>query len=86
MKLRMHRGGLAESMETMKECSNLKDIESYLSSHSIDVNTVECLYYADSDPRIGWEKVYMIHGRYKHDPSNNNYPLGFSDSFFVLPH
>ena len=86
MKIRMHRGGLQESMETMKECPSMKEVVDYLEDNDIDVNTVYCESYCDEgDSRIGWKKTYMILGRYK-DMMNEtkSYPLAFCDGHFTI--
>ncbi len=84
IRIRMHRGGLQESMETMKEChkDNPECLE-YLKSHGVDISTIKSEWYCEKDERVGWEPVYIITGRYTRDISNNIYPLAFSDYIVV---
>ena len=82
----MHRGGLQESMETMKDCKTIKEIVEYLESGNIDVDLVKCKLYCDeADERIGWLKTYIVMGNFKGFPkSNKDYPLAFCDDYFTI--
>lgn len=88
IKIRMHRGGLHESMETMMECDSIESVTHYLIMNKVDVNTVKVeIYCEEGDTRVGWKKVYLVQGRFKNDTTTKQsiYPLAFSDSFFELP-
>ena len=87
IRIRMHRGGLEESMKTMFKCDGVESVVHYLIMNNIDVNscTVE-MYDRNGDDRIGWDKVYIIQGRLKDDINTKViYPLALSDSYFELP-
>jgi hypothetical protein len=86
IRIRMHRGGLQESMDTVKECHTTKDIIDYLESNGIDADSVSCELYCDeSDDRIGWKKTYLVTGRYKDwKDLERVYPLAFCDSRFTI--
>jgi hypothetical protein len=88
IKIRMHRGGLQESMETMMKCDSIESIVHYLLINGVNINTVKVERYdINGDDRIGWNKVYIIQGKFKNCnlPKNVIYPLAFSDTFFELP-
>jgi hypothetical protein len=67
MRFREHRGGLAESMETMVVVDGKKGlvahIQKLLKPYSvtvIDSDVAASLYGSSGDARIGWEKVYIV--------------------------
>ena len=70
MKFRQHRGGLAESMETVVEIKNRDELVGYLrgilwqwpTAPPVSDETIEVRPYADGggDDRIGWKKVYIV--------------------------
>ena len=86
MRIRMHRGGLQESMATCKECPSMKEVVDYLEDNDIDVDSVYCeLYCNEGDERIGWKKTYMILGRYQEMMDDTkSYPLAFCDTHFTI--
>ena len=79
MKFREHRGGLAESMETLVEVDSKRalvaHIQKLLSPYRVTVaddDVQASLYGSSGDGRIGWEKVYVV--------TVNGYGvIGFSD-------
>ena len=79
----MHRGGLQESMETMKECPSKWEVFNYLSENGVNIQACRCeMYDRDGDSRIGWKEVYLIMGRFKVDTTPNvSYPLAMSDAY-----
>lgn len=88
IKIRMHRGGLEESMATMFKCDGVESVIHYLLMNGVNTNTITVESYdKNGDSRIGWDKVYIIQGKFKNCnlPENVIYPLAFSDSFFELP-
>ena len=88
IRIRMHRGGLQESMETMMKCDGVESVVHYLLINGVDINTVKVeMYDRNGDDRIGWDEVYIIQGKYKNckHPENVTYPLALSDTFFELP-
>jgi hypothetical protein len=67
MKFREHRGGLAESMETLVEVDSklalVVYIQNLLAPYRVTVayeDVVSTLYGSSGDARIGWEKVYIV--------------------------
>lgn len=67
MRFREHRGGLAESMETMVVVDGKKGlvahIQKLLKPYSVavaDSDVAASLYGSSGDQRIGWEKVYVV--------------------------
>jgi hypothetical protein len=82
----MHRGGIQESMETMKECHNDNpECLEYLKSYEVDLSSITCEWYCEKDIKAGWEPVYIISGRYTHHKTNAVYPVAFSDYIVVKP-
>lgn len=84
MKIRMHRGGLAESMETAEELQSWSDFEYFCEKHEIDINSIRCEHYSGSDERIGWKDTWIIISRFKltkfyNDPKEDTAPVAFSD-------
>lgn len=84
--IRMHHGGLQESIETMKECQTTKEAIDYLEDNGVDPDSVTCELYIDEvDERVGWEKTYLIIGRYKDwKDTERVYPLAFCDKLFTI--
>lgn len=68
MKVRMHRGGLAESMETAQEIPASKAaLMAYLKSHlrfyyeEIPDEWISVIpYHSEPDNRIGWQSTYLV--------------------------
>lgn len=80
-KVRFHRGGLAESMETYFEPKDWKDFLKHCKAESefIILHSIKCeLYDKEPDNRIGWKQTWIITARYKGEGSYE-YPIGFSD-------
>lgn len=79
-KVRFHRGGLKESMETYFEPKDWNDFVSHCveDNRYIIVDSIDChLYYDESDTRIGWNETWMITAKFSY--STHDYPIGFSD-------
>jgi hypothetical protein len=83
IKIRMHRGGLQEAMNTMRECPSKWEIFDYLTEHGVNIVSCRCeMYDRNGDDRIGWKEVYIIQGRFAMDPTPNvSYPLAFTDAY-----
>ena len=69
---RDHRGGLAESMETVQKMNTLGDIQQHLKEHIEPILgpgeiTVDKYY---EDKRIDWDTHIVCH---------NGHPVGFTD-------
>lgn len=79
MKIRMHRGGLTESMETEEELQSWNDLENFCEQHDIDINSIKCEHYSGADERIGWVDTWIILARFKNDPEEDVVPVAFSD-------
>lgn len=82
MKIREHRGGLRESMETVKECAPTIAAVTELVVKStggtaIPSDVAVRLYDKRPDERIGWDQTYIV--------MVNGYPWGFCDSPVPLP-
>ena len=79
-KVRFHRGGLKESIETYFEPKDWNDFISHCveDNRYIIVDSIDChLYYDESDTRIGWDETWMITAKFSY--STHDYPIGFSD-------
>lgn len=82
MRFREHRGGLAESMETMVELPDraavIAHIQKLLRSYMFEVNDwdIHCHLYSERpDTRIGWDVTYIV--------TLDDYGvIGFSDEAF----
>jgi len=70
IKVRLHRGGLQESMETMKEFETAEECREFFHG-ACGQKDIESSFYCESDDRIGWKPVYMVFNKYG--------PIGFSD-------
>lgn len=81
MKVRFHRGTLADSMATVFEPKNYKEFLDKCSEtfgNFIDKKSIVCELYSDiPDNRIGWKKTYIISAVWKN--SKNPSPIAFSD-------
>lgn len=69
MKFRQHRGGLAESMETLVVLGNWDELKGYIkgllwswpTAPEVTDQTLHVKLYVDrGDSRIGWEKTYIV--------------------------
>jgi hypothetical protein len=67
MRFREQRGGLADSMKTQVELEDKAHLISHCqkiltaSGFSVpDEDITIKLYYSDPDPRIGWDKTYIV--------------------------
>lgn len=81
-KVRFHRGGLAESMETYFEPKDWKDFLEHCKAESEDIilRSIKCeLYDKDSDDRIGWKQTWILTSRCRFDNGVKRYPFGFCD-------
>jgi hypothetical protein len=80
LKVRFHRGGLKESMETLFEPKDWNDFLEHVKQEdeNILVRSIKCdLYDEDPDTRIGWECTWIITARYKGE--SYEYPIAFSN-------
>lgn len=67
MKVREHRGSLADSMKTLQEVATLEELfESMRASFAMfptfvfDPEQVQISPYCGRDERIGWDQTYII--------------------------
>lgn len=90
---RLHRGGLAESMETQKEVDTIAEMEAYVKENcgfmigDPDIHIVEFINYG-ADERIGWESCYMvlailIETNENQSVSKYAFPVGFSNGILT---
>lgn len=83
MKVRFHKGGLAESMATVFEPLNYKDLLEHIKAlcDNIDPETIVCKLYSDiPDTRIGWDKTFIITAKFKSINGDVcSIPIAFSD-------
>ena len=84
IKIRMHRGGLQESMDTMKLCQSEEEVYEYLIQHGVEEQSIVCEHYSENDARIGWKSVYIILGTYSADPIKQVGPVAFTDSYIDI--
>lgn len=80
-KVRFHRGGLKDSMETYFEPKDWNDFVSYCVKEDKDIiiDSIKCELYVDEpDTRIGWDETWMITAKFPYD-KKHDYPIGFSD-------
>ena len=83
MKVRFHKGGLAESMATVFEPLSYEDLVEHIRSNydGFVPETMVCKLYSDTpDTRIGWDKTFIITVKFK-SISGDVYsiPIAFSD-------
>lgn len=85
MKVRFHKGGLAESMATVFEPLSYEDllghIKALFGNDNIDPETIVCKLYSDvPDTRIGWDKTFIITAKFMSIGGNAfSFPIAFSD-------
>ena len=66
IRFRFHRGGLAESMETVGTFASVDAVKRHIAqdlAHFIDVapDAIHARRYSkDGDPRIGWQDLFII--------------------------
>ena len=77
MKIRMHRGGLGESMETAAELNRWHDLEKFCEKYGININTIECKHYSGPDKRIGWKDTWIVLASFQNE--TEIVPVAFSD-------
>lgn len=82
MKVRLHRGGISDSLKTQFEpvswedfCNHCKD-----DCESLNLDTITCeLYMDEPDYRIeGWNKTYIICASIG-TSNKNKYPIAYSN-------
>lgn len=83
MKVRFHKGGLAESMATVFEPLSYEDLVEHIRSYydCLVPETLVCKLYSDvPDTRIGWDKTFIITVKFK-SINGDVYPIpiAFSD-------
>ena len=81
MKIRFHRGGIVEAMETMFEPKDWEDFCKHCEEENeyIITDSISCRHYSGADNRIGWKDTWIILAQFKGDINNSNYPIGFAD-------
>jgi hypothetical protein len=83
MKVRFHKGGLAESMATVFEPLSYEDLLGHIRAlyDNIDLETIVCKLYSDApDTRIGWDKTFIITAKFKSVHGGDySIPIAFSD-------
>ena len=83
MKVRFHKGGLAESMATVFEPKSYEDLLGHIRAlyDNINLETIVCKLYSDApDTRIGWDKTFIITAKLMSVSGNAFYfPIAFSD-------
>ena len=83
MKVRFHKGGLAESMATVFEPLSYEDLLGHIRAlyNNIDTETIVCKLYSDApDTRIGWDKTFIITAKFMGaNGSSYSFPIAFSD-------
>mgnify|MGYP003397032610 CR=1 FL=1 len=57
---RHHRGGLEESLKTIKHFNNMNEFLNYIYSKVRDKFNLEFSYYSEDDSRIGWKNIYIV--------------------------
>ena len=84
IKVRLHRGGLEESMKTLFEPRDWADFVMHCHEVFNDMlpETIGCEIYRDQpDERIGWEKTYIIFAK---DHNGFVFPFAFSDQDITI--
>ena len=83
MKVRFHKGGLAESMATVFEPKSYEDLVEHIRSNydGFVAETMVCKLYSDiPDTRIGWNKTFIITVKFKSVHGGDySIPIAFSD-------
>lgn len=83
MRIRKHRGSLAESMATMRTLPGITMVLAYLEYHHTELDGFRCELYADQpDSRIGWDETYIITAT---TPDGTRIPVAFADQHVEFP-
>lgn len=80
-KVRFHRGGLKDSMETYFEPKDWNDFVSHCVEEDEDIiiDSINCELYDDKpDTRIDWDETWIITAKFPYD-KKHYYPIAFSD-------
>lgn len=71
IKVRLHCGGLAESMSSAKELNTVDECLQFFRSGTLVNGPITSKWYDDTDDRIGWAPVYVVR--------DSSGVVGFSD-------
>lgn len=80
-KVRFHRGGLKDSMETYFEPKDWNDFISHCIEEDEDIiiSSIKCELYCDEpDTRIDWDETWIITAKFPYN-KKHDYPIAFSD-------
>ena len=83
MKVRFHRGNLADSMATVFEPKSYSEFLGHIKARygNIDLKAIACELYSDApDTRIGWDKTFIITAKFVSISGNAySFPFAFSN-------
>jgi len=71
IKVRLHRGGLQDSMKTAKTLETVEECLQFFRAGTLVNGPITSKWYDDTDDRIGWAPVYVV--------KDSSGVLGFSD-------
>lgn len=79
MRIRLHQGGLSDSMKTVSELHDWNDFEEYCKKYNINIKSIECEHYSGPDDRIGWKDTWIILGWFNNSYVEHRVPIAFSE-------
>lgn len=79
MRIRLHQGGLSDSITTMSDLQDWEDFVEYCKKYDINIKSVRCEHYSGSDYRIGWKDTWIILGWFNNVNVENRVPIAFSE-------
>ena len=79
MRIRMHQGGLSDSLTTVSVLGDWDDFVEYCKKYNINIKSVKCEHYSGPDERIGWSDTWVILAWFNGVICERELPLAFSE-------
>lgn len=79
MRIRIHQGGLSDSLTTLSDLQDWEDFVEYCKKYNINIKSVRCEHYSGPDERIGWSDTWIILAWFNGVMCERELPLAFSE-------
>ena len=79
MRIRLHQGGLSDSITTMSDLQDWEDFVEYCKKYDINIKSIECEHYSGPDNRIEWKDTWIILGWFNNVNVEHSVPIAFSE-------
>lgn len=79
MRIRLHQGGLSDSIKTVSDLQDWEDFVEYCKKYNINIKSVRCEHYSGPDERIGWSDTWVILAWFNDVMCERRLPLAFSE-------